>query len=133
MIPPRTLSLLPLLMVLALLSACASSPRFATLDAQVVADSPFELPDNAELRVTLEDLSETTVIAVSTYTRLQSVPVPVSLRYDANAIDEDHAYALRARVRANGRSTHINREPVPVLTGNASEGAIEIPLEATHR
>ncbi|WP_189471187.1 YbaY family lipoprotein [Litchfieldella qijiaojingensis] len=120
---------LPLLAMLVLLGACASGPRFATLDARVVPTTPLELPADAELRVTLEDVSQATVIAESIYTRLDAGPYDVALRYDANAIDDDHAYVLRAQVRADGRSTHVSPEPVPVLTGDVPPGVIEIPLE----
>ncbi|MFC3284105.1 YbaY family lipoprotein [Litchfieldella rifensis] len=129
------LSLLPLLLTLLVLGACASGPRFATLDARVVPEAPLEVPEDAVLRVTLADISQANadIIAESTYTRLGSGPLTVALRYDANAIDTDRAYGLRAEIRVAGRLTHASPEPVPVLTGDAPSDKAEVPLEATRR
>lgn len=129
---PLRSGLIALLMIATLLSACASGPRFATLNARVVSQEPVELSDDAELRVQLEDMTEGALIAVTTYTRLGSSPFDVSLRYDVNAIDDDHDYALRAQLRSDGRTTHIDTEPVAVLDGGAAERSIEIELEPTH-
>ncbi|MGC3873671.1 YbaY family lipoprotein [Halomonas sp. GXIMD04776] len=116
------------------LSACVTGPRFANLDAVIVPTEPLDLPSNAELTVRLEDVSRgSDVIAVSTYTRLGRGPIPVMLRYDAKAIDEDRPYVLRADIRSNKTLTHRNVEEVPVLTGEAPRNDVRVPIESIDR
>lgn len=124
-----------LALVLAGLSACANGPRFASLGATVVPAAPLDLPPDAELIVRLEDVTRpgANVVAEGTYTRLGRGPIPVMLRYDANAIDDEHAYALRAEIRVDGKLTHTNADEVAVLTGDAPDNHVSVPIEATGR
>lgn len=120
-----------LILALLILSGCMTGPRFANLDARVVPAEPLELAPNAELTVRLVDVtrSDADVLAESTYTRLGRGPIPVMLRYDAKAIDQGRAYALRAEIRVDKQLTHANREEVPVLTGNAPSDDVDVPVE----
>ncbi|GAA5171981.1 MULTISPECIES: YbaY family lipoprotein [Halomonadaceae] len=127
---PRPLRLALALLVLLALGGCALTPRLANLEARVVADAPLELPRNAELSVTLREGSASGgVIATGNYTRLGRGPIPVILRYDANAVGAGGDYRLRAEIRADGRLLYASPEPVAVLTGNAATGPVEVPVE----
>lgn len=129
----RTGRLVLALLALALLTACAGRPQFATLEARVVSSEPIELDEDAQLRVLIEDMTEGALVAETTYSRLGTTPFNVSLRYDANAIDENNSYVLRAHLRRDGRITHVEDEPMAVLTGDAAQGEIEIALEPVRR
>lgn len=117
------------------LSACMTGPRFANLEAQVVPDEPLDLPPNAQLSVRLEDMSSSgaSLIAEANYIRLGRGPIPVMLRYDAKAIDEDDSYVLRADIRADGKLVYTSPEPVPVLTGDAPMTDVSVPVERIAR
>lgn len=118
------------LLVLLTLGACALTPRFANLEARIIADAPLELPRNAELKVTLRSASASGgVIAEGNYTRLSGGPIPVVLRYDANAVTAGHDYLLRAEIRADGRLLYATLEPVAVLTDDTAAGPAKIPVE----
>ncbi|SFI08532.1 YbaY family lipoprotein [Modicisalibacter xianhensis] len=132
----RNAWLLTLAVVLAvILSACASGPRLATLDAQVVSDSLLTLPPDAELSVQLENASQVgaNLVAEANYVRLGDGPIPVILRYDAEAIDQGNIYLLRADIRSGGRLLYTTPEPVPVLTGDAPDSDISIAIERVDR
>ena len=130
----RTLRLSFVTGCLLALGACVTGPRFANLDALVVPTEPLDLPPNAELTVRLEDVTRgSDVIAESTYTRLGRGPIPVMLRYDAKAIDDDRLYVLRADIRADKTLTHRNAEAVPVLTGKAPRDDVRVPIERVNR
>jgi len=118
------------LLVLLALGGCALSPRFANLEARISADAPFELPRNAELNLTLREGSASGgVIAEGNYTRLSRGPIPVVLRYDANAVTAGRDYLLRAEIRADGRLLYASPEPVAVLTDDTAAGSVKVPVE----
>ncbi len=121
---------LALLALLAALGGCALTPRFANLEARISADAPLDLPRNAELAVTLREGSASGgVIAEGNYTRLGRGPIPVVLRYDANAVTAGRDYLLRAEIRAEGRLLYASPEPVAVLTDDAAAGSGKVPVE----
>lgn len=130
----RRFPLALLVLMLIGLGACASGPRLATLSAEVVPTEPLALPPEAELIVRLVEVApaanEAGVIAESTYTRLGRGPIPVVLRYAAGAIEPGHAYALSARIRSNGETTHASTSRVAVLTGDVPSDDVIVPIEA---
>ncbi|WP_168380905.1 YbaY family lipoprotein [Modicisalibacter radicis] len=118
------------LFVLLALGACALTPRFANLEARVSADESFDLPRNAELNVTLREGSASGgVIAEGNYTRLGAGPIPIVLRYDANAVTAGRDYVLRAEIRADGRLLYASPEPVVVLADDTAAGPVEVTVE----
>ncbi|TDX27583.1 putative lipoprotein [Modicisalibacter xianhensis] len=119
----------------AIFSACASGPRLATLEAQVIPDSRLALPPDAELSVQLENASQVgaNLVAEANFVRLGDGPIPVMLRYDAEAIDQDDIYVLRADIRSDGRLLYTTPEPVPVLTGDAPDSNVSIAIERVDR
>lgn len=132
----RNAWLLTLAVVLAVsLSACASGPRLATLEAQVISDSRLALPPDAELSVQLENASQVgaNLVAEANYVRLGDGPIPVMLRYDAEAIDQGDIYVLRADIRSGGRLLYTTPDAVPVLTGDAPDSNVSIAIERVDR
>jgi putative lipoprotein len=113
------------------LGACASGPSFSTLEARVVSEAPLDLPPDAELSVQLENISQAgaNLVAEARYVRLGDSPIPVMVHYDAGAIDEGDAYVLRADIRADNRLLYTTTDPVPVLTGEAPDNNVTLPVE----
>ncbi|WP_161598937.1 YbaY family lipoprotein [Aidingimonas lacisalsi] len=103
------------------LIGCAGGPQFETLSVQVTPDTPIEASDDAVLRVSLDDTSENepSTVAESRMERPGNSPYTATLRYDANAIDSDRNYVVRAELRQGGRLTHAEDEPVPVFAGES--------------
>lgn len=133
-LPVRVFPALAVLGLASGLTACVTGPRFANLDAQVMADAPLTLPPDAELNVRLEEAgSQNDLIAESRYISLGRGPIPVMLRYDAKAIDEDDEYVLRAEILADDRLLYTTPEPVSVLTGGAPESNVTLPVERVDR
>ncbi|MHB0775199.1 YbaY family lipoprotein [Halomonas sp. WWR20] len=123
------------LVIVMTLSGCMTGPRFANLEAVVVTPEPLALPPNAELSVRLEEQTRggKELIAEGRYTRLRQGPIPVLLRYDRNAVDSGRRYGLEAEIRHAGQRLYTTDKPVPAFTGEASQGAIRIPVERVNR
>ncbi|GAB2786047.1 hypothetical protein GCM10027040_10160 [Halomonas shantousis] len=127
---------LALLLLLPLsLSACVTGPRFANLEARIVPPEALDLPADAELTVRLERLTRSgpEPIAEGHYIRLGQGPIPVTLRYDDNAIDSGRTYGLEAEIRHAGQRLYATDKPVPVFTGAAPPGEISVPVEPVNR
>ncbi|MCG7601564.1 YbaY family lipoprotein [Halomonas sp. McH1-25] len=133
--PNVAISLTLAFALMAGLGACASGPNFANLEARVVSDEPLDLPPDAELSVRLTDMSQTgaNLIAEASYVRLGNGPIPVMLRYDAEAIDEGDTYVLRADIRTDDRLLYTTTDPVPVLTGDAPDNDVTLAVERVER
>lgn len=80
------------------------------------------LPPNAEITVTLEDVSKMDVAAeIIASTNLPSAGGPpwnFTLEYDPTRIDSRHSYALRARIEANGRLMFTNTTRIPAFNND---------------
>jgi putative lipoprotein len=95
--------------------------------------SRIALPPDAEVRVTLEDVSRAdapaTVIAEQTIpTRGRQVPIPFELQYDPAKIDPSHRYAVRAQIRAGDELKFTSTTANPVLTQDAPS-SVDLTLQ----
>ena len=85
------------------------------------------LPPNTQLLLTLEDVSKqdvaSTVIAKKQMTVSSAPPWRFTLAYDASKIDEQHRYALRARVEVDGKLRFINTSHIPAFDKEGSKEA----------
>jgi putative lipoprotein len=86
------------------------------------------LPPNAEITVTLEDVSRMDVaadiLATTTFSPSGGPPWDFSMEYDPAKIDSRHRYAVRARIEVNGQLMFTNTQQIPAFP--AAEGE---PLE----
>ena len=78
------------------------------------------LTNEAELIVTLEDISRQDVASVILASQHIAdpgqVPIRFELEYDRDAIDPRMSYVVRARITDRGRLLFVTAEAVPVLT-----------------
>jgi len=89
------------------------------------------LPDDAQVRVTLADVSKmdvaAEVIAEQTLYGPLQVPLPFRLEYDPARIDERMSYAVQARIESGGRLLFVTTEQHPVITrGNPTELEVRV-------
>ena len=94
------------------------------------------LPDDAQVRVTLADVSKmdvaAEVIAEQTLYGPLQVPVPFRLEYDPARIDERMSYSIQARIESGGKLLFITTESHPVITrGNPIE--LEVRVDPVKR
>jgi len=94
------------------------------------------LPDDAQVRVTLADVSKmdvaAEVIAEQTLYGPLQVPVPFRLEYDPARIDERMSYSIQARIESGGELLFITTESHPVITrGNPIE--LEVRVDPVKR
>jgi putative lipoprotein len=79
------------------------------------------LPPNAEITVTLEDVSKMDVaadiIATTTFPPVGGPPWGFAMAYDPARIDSRHSYAVRARIEVNGQLMFTNTSQIPAFSG----------------
>lgn len=79
------------------------------------------LPPNAEITASLEDVSKmdvaANVIATTTFPAVGGPPWGFAMEYDTAKIDNQHRYAVRARIEANGRLMFTNTTQTPAFSG----------------
>jgi putative lipoprotein len=132
--------LLPLAVTAALLgvAACggdeAASPTVTgVVTAPAEAPPVDQLPANAVLTVTLEDISRAD--APSTVLTTQEIgladetfPVAFELTYDLGTIAETNTYRVSARVTSGGDLLMISDTVVPVISQGAPTSDVDVPL-----
>lgn len=112
--------------------SAAGEPAMATLNGTVIYRERMALPVNATVNVRLLDVSRQDVPArvideVNIDTRGLSVPIPYTLEYDPEAIDERMSYAVRAEIRgAEGELLWTTDTVHPVLTRDAPADQVEV-------
>jgi putative lipoprotein len=78
-----------------------------TIEGSVWYRERMALPPNAEIRVSLEDVSRmdvpSEVIATTSFMPQGGTPWDFTLKYDPQRLHEKGRYVLRARIEANGR------------------------------
>ncbi|WP_375056029.1 YbaY family lipoprotein [Zobellella sp. DQSA1] len=135
----NTLRLAPLALLFAFtLSACSdeqTSSEQATLSGSLGYLPRIALPDDARVTVALQDVSladapAETLAEQNFDTEGRQVPLPFSLNYDPEAIDQRHRYAVRGEIR-DGQGTLLwtTAEHYGVLTQGQPSDNIEIRLE----
>ena len=119
------------------LGACGADSDSPTVTGTVVAppEAPptDELPANAVLTVTLEDVSRpdppSTVLAVQEIELAgETFPVTFELAYDLGDIAETNTYRVAALVTSSGDLLMISDTIVPVITRGAPTTGVEISL-----
>jgi putative lipoprotein len=95
------------------------------------------LPPDAELEVTLADVSRTDAPAVVVGKQVirtagKSVPIPFEIQYRESEIDPRHTYHIQARISRAGKALFISDQPYRVLT-NGVPGQVELILKKARR
>ncbi|WP_198650102.1 YbaY family lipoprotein [Zobellella maritima] len=133
------LASLPLLFAMTLSACSDEQPDTAgeqeTLTGTLTYLQRIGLPDNARVQVTLLDVSlagaPATQLAEHAFiTEGRQVPLPFSLSYDSNAINQAHRYAVRGEIRDDqGRLMWTTDRYHGVLTQGQPTGQVELVLK----
>jgi putative lipoprotein len=96
-------------------------PSRAAVTGSVTYRERSALPPDAVVRVQLSDVSRQDAAAIpvaqTTVTPAgRQVPLPFELRYDAEAIDSTHTYAVRATIESGGRLIFTTTTASTVIT-----------------
>ncbi len=96
----------------------------ATVTGTVTYLQRIALPPDAELKVTLEDISlqdvAAGVIAEQTFpAKDKQVPLAFAIEYDPKVIEEKHSYSVRAEICIGGERKFVTMQSYPVLTKGA--------------
>jgi putative lipoprotein len=96
-----------------------------TIEGHVLYRERMMLPPNAEITVTLEDVSKmdvaADVIATTTFPAVGGPPWDFAMEYDPARIDSRHRYAVRARIEVNGQLMFTNTSQIPAFSGAEGE------------
>jgi putative lipoprotein len=89
------------------------------------------LPAGAVVTVQLQDVSladaPATVVGEHVITTGgEQVPIPFSIEYDADAIDERNSYSLRATITIDGDLRYTSTQSYPVITHGYPADDVEI-------
>ena len=123
--------------VVLVLGACGADSDSPTVTGTVVAppEAPptDELPANAVLTVTLEDVSRadvaSTVLSVQEIVLAgESFPVRFELPYDLGTIADRNTYRVAARVTSSADLLLISDTVIPVITNGAPTSGVDVPL-----
>ncbi len=121
----------------------------ATVTGTVTYLQRIALPEDAELKVALEDISlqdaPAGVIAERAIpTKGRQVPLTFAIEYDPKVIEENHSYSVRAEIHFGGERKYMTTQSYPVLTRGApsnvdvivmalqAEAPSHTPLVETH-
>ncbi|MFC0269052.1 YbaY family lipoprotein [Kushneria aurantia] len=120
------------LLLAATLSGCSlfsGGPQFATLSGEAVVASDAAISPQSQLEVRLLDMTggRRTIAQVTQRTHGR-LPVPFTLRYERSSLEEGRRYALSAALEDNGETRFLTLEPLPVLSGEAPQGELRVPL-----
>jgi len=124
---------IPIFVTLVLLGLAAScggegGGKKGTITGTVTLLQRVELPPDAELRVSLEDVSlQDAPAGLIAETRIpaggKDLPLPFELNYDAGLIEDSHAYSVRGEIFVGGERRFMTTQSYPVLTREASSHA----------
>lgn len=142
----RTIYLIASVILAWLLVGCETTEKVATSnkDAQqqevmraisgiVFYRERIALHPDAEVQITLEDVSladaPSKVIAQQTFTSDgDQVPLDFELSYDANEIQPNHRYSVRAQIRLEGELIYTTDSSYPVITDVHSTDNVQLLL-----
>ncbi len=123
----------PIIVTLALASlivSCAGEGggKKGTITGTVNLLQRVELPADAELRVSLEDVSlQDAPAGLIAENRIpaggKDLPLPYTLEYDAKLIEDSHAYSVRGEIFIGGERRFMTTQSYPVLTREATHQA----------
>lgn len=127
------------LVLLVLAVACGGGASKPTDGPEVTGSVTYRqriaLPSNAEVIVTLLDVSRADAQATELGREVigtggTQVPFAFSIPYAADAIDPRGRYALRAEIREGEHLLFTSTRAYPVLTQGAGAGPVEIVVES---
>ena len=106
-------------------------PGTATLSGQVLYLPRIALPPDAELTVTLQNVTKADVPAVEIVSTIvktegRQVPIPFTLSYEPAKIDPAMSYSVAARIQSAGQLLWISDQHTPVLTRGAPMDSVTI-------
>lgn len=117
----------------AILTGCGgSSPDEATVTGTVTYLQRIALPADAEVTVSIEDVSladaPAEVLGSQVIeTKGSQVPIAFAVPYDPDKIEANHTYSLRGRIEdGNGRLLFTSDTSVPVITRENPTQDVEI-------
>jgi putative lipoprotein len=95
------------------------------------------LPDDAEVRVVLQDISlqdapARTVASASIVTEGKQVPIPFVIAYDPAQINEARTYSVHAEIHIDGVPRFVSTQSYPVITREAPSN-VDIVVMALER
>ena len=103
-------------------TACDDGPSDITMTVTIDGPADVEIPAGSQLEVSLVDISLADAPAAvldETTEPITSIPVDVTLSYDAGEIDDHHMYAIQARVEdADGNLVLITDTAELVITND---------------
>jgi len=111
-----------------------SGGESAAVTGEVTYQQRIALPDDAVMTVQIQDTSladaPATVIGEQIIqTNGAQVPIPYSVSYDPNVIDERFTYTMSARItNGAGDLLWINDTAIPVITNGNPTGGVMIPV-----
>jgi len=137
----------PIIVTLALASLAVScggegGGKKGTITGTVTLLQRVELPADAELRVSLEDVSlQDAPAGLIAENRVpaggKDLPFPFTLEYDARLIEDSHAYSVRGEIFIGGERRFMTTQSYPVLTREATNQAdiilMAVESEASNR
>ena len=140
----RVNSIMVTLALAGLAVACAGEGggKKGTITGTVTLLQRVELPPDAELRLSLEDVSlQDAPAGLIAETRIpaggKNLPFPFTLEYDAKLIEDSHAYSVRGEIFIGGERRFTTTQSYPVLTREASHQAdiilMAVESQAAHR
>lgn len=115
--------------------AVAAPASQACITGQVTFAQPVALPEEAILRVQLNDISRMDAPAVTVgeqrVANPRSLPTPYRVCYDPGEIQPHHSYSMQARIEdRSGTLLYINNTIIPVITRGAPLDGVEIAVIA---
>jgi putative lipoprotein len=110
-------------------------PDIQTISGSIIYRERIALPENAVVKVTLEDVSLADAPAVildtqSFTTDGKQVPFNFELKYNSLEIDRRHTYNVNAEIRVDGKLRFITDSSVRVITDVEQTGDVRILLKA---
>lgn len=110
----------------------------AAVTGRVTFPAPPVLPADAEIRVSLQDISRMDVPATVVGEQVMRAtddtsPVRFQVGFDPADIDPRYAYGLRAAIKHNGKLIYTSTRAYPVITRGAPRYGIEIQVEPVGR
>src|SRR4030042_6615469 len=129
----KIITILMLLFGMTSLAACGGSSK-AAVTGTVTYLLRIALPPEAVVTVRIEDVSKADVLAEVIgeqviQTKGAQVPIPFSVPYDPDKIDDNHSYSLRVRIEdGSGKLLFINDTSIPVITRGNPTQDIEVIL-----